>query len=118
MVKNSVDESGAEAQCLTAETLLRTREYKKAIDAVMQLKSLYPAFNDWVVRGFLALAECYLKLGDEFQAKATLQSIVDNYPPSNITEIAQQRLNGMVKKEIVPDSTGTLKQDSVPPDNH
>ena len=39
----------------------------------------FSAYEYWVVKGFIVLSDIYMLEEDLFQAKATLQSIIDNY---------------------------------------
>ena len=64
------------------------------------------------------MADDYVGLKDNFQAKATLQSIIDNYKGNDdILSTARQKLdkiNGIVETAPIaaPDSTQTVKPDS------
>jgi len=55
----------------------------------------------WLAKSFILLSDIYLKNGDEFQAKHTLKSIVENYPDQNdgIMEITKQKLQVMEAAE-------------------
>jgi hypothetical protein len=41
--------------------------------------NVFPNYGEWITRSFLLLADTYLKQGEEFQAKLTLQNLIDNY---------------------------------------
>jgi hypothetical protein len=38
-----------------------------------------PNYDYWVAKTYILLSDTYVGLKDAFQAKATLQSIIDNY---------------------------------------
>ena len=49
----------------------------------------------WLGKSFLILGDIYIDKGDSFQARATLQSIVDGYTPADdgIVEAAKERID-------------------------
>ena len=53
--------------------------FKKSNEILLQAKDDYGSYENWVVRYFILIGYNYHKLGDNFQAKATLESIVNNY---------------------------------------
>ena len=46
---------------------------------IYRLNDDFSAYEYWVVKGFILLSDIYVKEKDYFQAKATIQSIMDNY---------------------------------------
>jgi hypothetical protein len=48
----------------------------------------------WLAKSFILLSDIYQKNGDEFQAKHTLQSILENYPEADdgIIDTTRQKL--------------------------
>lgn len=74
-----------------------------------------PNYDYWVAKTFILLADNYVKLKDTFQAKATLQSIIDNYKGNDdILPLAQQKLQILSPGKVVqkPDSTQETKPDN------
>jgi TolA-binding protein len=72
-------ESGAEAKYMIASILFIKGKYLDAQQACFDLSNQVPAYEYWVARGFIILADTYAKLGNDFQAKSTLQSIIEEY---------------------------------------
>lgn len=70
---------GAEAKFYAAEIMFSLDSLKRAENLVFDLVNQVPNYAFWTAKGLLLLADIYLSSGDLFQAKATLQSIVDNY---------------------------------------
>jgi hypothetical protein len=59
-----------------------------------------PSFDYWVAKSFILLADNYLALKDEFQAKSTLQSVLDNYTgDDDILPTAKEKLDALNKKK-------------------
>jgi hypothetical protein len=53
--------------------------YESSNSACFKIKNDYASYEYWVVKTFILIADNYVMLDNIFQAKATLQSIVDNY---------------------------------------
>ncbi|MDD4191422.1 MAG: tetratricopeptide repeat protein, partial [Mangrovibacterium sp.] len=68
---------------------------------VMDFISRNTPHQFWLARSFILLADIYLRQNDEFQAKHTLKSIIENYPLENdgIIATAQARLSHLEKLE-------------------
>ncbi|UOQ51624.1 tetratricopeptide repeat protein [Hymenobacter cellulosivorans] len=87
----ATDETGAEAQYLLADVLFQQKKYPEALDAAYKTNS--SNYELWQGRGFLLIADIYTAQGETFQAKATLNSIIENkFPVPEVIEGAKQRL--------------------------
>lgn len=95
----SVSEMGAEAKYLMAYIQHVNGRFKDSEASVFELVQQYPGYMDWRARGLILLADNYVELGDNFQAKATLQSVVDNSSDPALAAMAQQRLNDILAVE-------------------
>lgn len=100
------DENGAEAQYLMAKIQYEQENYRQSIETLYNLNQNFNLYEDWIGRSFLLIAENYYKLDEIYQAKATLQSVIDKSPNQQIIEQAQNRLKEIEKEE----------QDAVPQD--
>jgi hypothetical protein len=58
------------------------------------------AYDYWVAKGFILLADIYVENGNTFQAKQTLQSIIDNYEGPELAEIARNKLKSIEQSEL------------------
>ncbi|MBU2649553.1 MAG: tetratricopeptide repeat protein [Bacteroidetes bacterium] len=85
-------ELGAEAKYHLALIAFTTGKYMEAEELIFQLAEKYGAYDYWVAKGFILLADVYVKLDNVFQARQTLQSIIDNYQGPELGEIAQEKL--------------------------
>jgi tetratricopeptide (TPR) repeat protein len=79
VITESRNEQTAEAIYYRAGILYSQNELENARNDIYKLNSDFSAYEYWVVQGFILLSDIYLKEKDYFQAKATLQSILDNY---------------------------------------
>jgi TolA-binding protein len=81
--KLSVDTNsaeGAESKFLVADILYGKQKLKEAENEIMDFIDKNSPHQFWLAKSFILLSDIYLKNGDEFQAKHTLKSIIENYP--------------------------------------
>ena len=87
------DVTGAEAQYYLAETLFKQKKNEQAKAAALKVNSDFSSYALWQGRAFLLVAEIYAAEGDNFQARGTLNSIIDNkFPDAEVVEAAKLRL--------------------------
>jgi TolA-binding protein len=75
--KNS--ERSAECAYYYAKIQADLDDYKKSNDFLFKAKEDYAMYEYWVVKYYILMAANYHKIGDNFQAKATIESIIQNY---------------------------------------
>ncbi|WP_257658015.1 tetratricopeptide repeat protein [Parapedobacter lycopersici] len=92
---------GAEAQYYVAQLQYEARDYDKAIESAFDVINNRSSYDYWVARSFIVLADGYAGKGDDFQAKSTLESIIENYgnDEDGIIVSAKERLNKLNNKE-------------------
>ena len=92
-VANTKTIAAAEAKYNVARIEYLKRHYKESQKTCFELVKDLPNYDYWVTKTFLLLADDYVALKDNFQAKATLQSIIDNYKADDdILPAAKQKL--------------------------
>lgn len=69
----------AESAYSLAYILHKKYLYEASNTACFKIKNEYASYEYWVVKTFILIADNYVMLDNAFQAKATLQSIVNNY---------------------------------------
>ncbi len=94
-------EQGAEAKFLMSEIYYRQNKKANAEKEIMDFIEKGTPFQFWLGKAFLLLADIYLDKGDEFQAKHTLRSIVENYGNENdgVKEKAREKLSVIEAEE-------------------
>ncbi|MBE0637524.1 MAG: tetratricopeptide repeat protein [Bacteroidales bacterium] len=93
---------GAEAKYQLATIAFQQNEYTKAEELVIELASQYPSFEYWKAMGFILLSDVYVEQNNLFQAKQTLESILQYYPGQDLKEVAREKLviiNQMEQKQ-------------------
>lgn len=101
---NAVDRSssgamGAEAKYHIARITYEREQYKDAEDEIFELIKDYPAEELWKIKAFILLGDVYIGMEDYFQAKATLQSIIDNVEDETIKEEAIAKYEAIIAIE-------------------
>jgi len=92
---------GAESTYLTAEILFNQNKNMRAENTIMDFISKNTPHQYWLAKSFILLADIYLANGDQFQAKHTLMSMIENYPEQNdgIIELASAKLKHLEQLE-------------------
>ncbi len=94
-LKLSKNEMGAEAKYMLAQLEFENGRYDDCEKSVFALSENYASYDYWVAKGFLLLSDVYIKKGNTFQAKQTLQSIIDNYEGQDLVMIAREKLSAI-----------------------
>ena len=95
-VANTKTIDAAEAKYNIANIEYRKGKFKASQKTCFDLVKELPNYDYWVAKTFILLSDDYVGLKDDFQAKATLQSIVENYKGNDdILPIAQQKLEAL-----------------------
>ena len=97
-VESAKDENGAEALYLIAQLLHESDLYQESIDKLFQLNSNFSIYEYWLGKSFILIADNYLAMGEDFQAKATLQSIIDNSPVEEVVDEAEVKMLALEEK--------------------
>ena len=77
--KDKSSSKGAECTYYLANSYHMLKDYKKSNEILLKSKDEFGSYESWVVRYFILIGYNYHKLKDNFQAKATLESIINNY---------------------------------------
>ncbi|PLX10464.1 MAG: hypothetical protein C0598_10280, partial [Marinilabiliales bacterium] len=89
------DELGAESKFMVALITYKSNNLDQAENLVYELSENYSAYGYWVAKGFILLADIYYARDNIFQARQTLQSVIDNYQGQDLREEAQGKLDRM-----------------------
>ncbi|MFN3800890.1 tetratricopeptide repeat protein [Belliella pelovolcani] len=84
---------GAEGLFLLAESYSKRGNYTQSNDAIFDFSAPFSSHAYWYGKCFIQLADNFLSLGETFQAKATLESVVEQSKDEEIRRTAQQKLN-------------------------
>ncbi|MEM9896031.1 MAG: tetratricopeptide repeat protein, partial [Bacteroidota bacterium] len=100
---NEKGERGAEANYLLAKLDFDRNQFDPSLDRLFSLTATYGSYLKWINKAYLLIAEVYISKEELYQAKATLNSIIQHSDDENTRKIASQRLKqieeGSVKEE-------------------
>ncbi len=101
LAEDTKSQEGAEAKYLLTEILVSQNKLDQAENEVMDFIDKNSPHQFWLAKSFILLADIYTSKGDDFQAKHTLKSIVENYPENNdgIIETASAKLQHLEEIE-------------------
>jgi tetratricopeptide (TPR) repeat protein len=115
-LNSAQDENGAEAQYLMGEAQYKQKQYKQSLETLFQLNKSFAAYEKWRGKGFLLMADNYAALNEMFQAKATLNSIIENAPDQELVAAAKAKLKELESRPqqtATPDTSEILIEDEV-----
>jgi TolA-binding protein len=85
--------AAAESKYNLAAIQYAKRDYKTSLKSCFDLINNMPSYDYWVAKSFLLLADNYVALKDNLQAKSTLLSLIDNYDGKDeIVATAKEKL--------------------------
>jgi tetratricopeptide (TPR) repeat protein len=109
IVSKSSSAFGAESKYRLAEIAFKQDKFDNCETQIFELVKKYPSYDFWKIKSFLLLSDVYLKRNDNFQAKATLQSIIDNAKDENLLAQAKDKL------KAIDDAENLLDQKEIKP---
>jgi tetratricopeptide (TPR) repeat protein len=92
------DRNAAEAQYNIAEIQYKEKKYKQSLETLYDLTKTFQ-YEDLLGRSFLLIADNSVAMGEIFQAKATLNSLIEKSPHKESVEKAKQKLAEIEGKE-------------------
>lgn len=99
-IKKIKSEPAAEAKYKLTQYQYIKKNYKEAEKSAFEFIDTYPSYQLWLVKTYLLLSDVYYDQGNLFQAKATLQSILDNYDQDDqYMQMARDKYNKIVEQE-------------------
>lgn len=104
VAKDSKNATGAEAKYNMAYIRHLQKKYHDAETEVFDLAKKFPSYDYWKAKGFILLADAYVQMDDRFQAKTTLQSVIDHCDDPGLVEEARRRLTVIEQSEVQPDA--------------
>ncbi|MCF6352006.1 MAG: tetratricopeptide repeat protein [Cyclobacteriaceae bacterium] len=112
------DENGAEAQYLLGEIKHLSKDYDGSNEVLYMVPQKYGNYTEWLDKSFLLIADNFAGKKEYFQAKATLESIIENTTSRLTKAQAEQRLNDLLVLEkgtkLGTDTIQVIIKDSMP----
>lgn len=99
VLKRTKNEFAAEAKYNMALIEFEMQNYEMAEKEIFELINDIPSYDYWIAKAFILLSDIYVKNENIFQAKHTLQSIIDNYDGEDLVLEARRKLKVIVDRE-------------------
>jgi len=90
---------GAASRYYIADCLLQQQQLKEAERAAFEVIRSTPSYDYWIAKAYVLLGDIFAAEKDYFNAKATLQSVVDNCQIAEIRDSARQKLQRVIAEE-------------------
>lgn len=100
---------GAQAKYNIALLQFHQQKIKESEATIFELISQYAAHDYWVAKSFILLADVYIENDNNFQARQTLQSIIDNYDGPELVQEAQRKLSLIQPEKPAEENPDTLQ---------
>ncbi len=104
------DKYGAEAQYLLGLIFHQQKQYQQSLNTLFEFSETFSDYEEWLGKAFLLIADNYMALSELFQAKGTVNSIIENSSIDAIVKEAKAKLAEIEKLE------GQLEQETVEQD--
>ena len=96
-----VTERAAEAAYRVAEMFFDRQDFRSSMDSCFVIKERFSSYPYWVVKTYILIGRNHDRLGNSFQAQATLESIVNQYNGSDeLVEVARRELEAIRAREL------------------
>jgi len=92
-------EMASEAKYLMAEFYYNKKDNIKSQSIIMDLVNEDPGYDYWITKAFMLLSDNFVAINDNFQAKETLQSIIDNSDDKKAIEESKMKLQKIIDEE-------------------
>jgi len=98
IVSLTKNKDGSEAMYMYSYFAFLEEDYAKTEELVFQLAEEYSS-NHWIAKGFILLSDVYMKQDNNYQAKATLESIIENHDEEDVVNQAIEKWEEIVLEE-------------------
>lgn len=96
----TTNEIGVESRFHMADILFQKGKLDESKAKCQQIINDMPAYEEWIIRSYILMADIAAAKGDFAQAKATLNSIIDSYTGDpELVQLAQQKLEQIEEME-------------------
>lgn len=89
---------GSEALYMKAYFKYLEEDYGETEELIFLMAEQYSS-NYWIAKGFILLSDVYLKSNNSYQAKAILESVIENHDSEDILNLAREKWEKIIKKD-------------------
>lgn len=93
LVSNAPDERGAEAYYYISKIYFDQAKYDLALESLFILTNNFKSYESWLGQAYLLMADIYIETNELFQAKATLNSLIEHSALEEVRNKAEAKLS-------------------------
>ena len=89
---------GSEAMYMKSYFSYLEENYETTEELIFLMADQYSS-NHWIAKGFILLSDVYLRLDNNYQAKATLESVIENHNEEDVVNEAREKWEKIIIAE-------------------
>ena len=99
--ENVKTKEGAEAKYRVAKILFNQNKLDEAEAEILDFNKMSTPHQHWLAKSIILLSDVYVAKDDDFQARHTLESIIQYYdvPDDGIVQLAREKLDEILERE-------------------
>ncbi len=99
--ENTKTREGAEAKFRVAEILFNQQKLGESENEILEYNKVNTPHQFWLAKSIILLSDIYVAKDDDFQARHTLESIIQYYdiPDDGIVKLAREKLDEILERE-------------------
>lgn len=105
------DEYGAEAKYMLAQVFYQQKQYKQSYETLVGLNKDFEAYEDWIGKSYLLIADNCVAMDNIYQAKETLKSLIEGFPQQKVKDEAKAKLAEIERTQA--ENEAEIEEDSV-----
>ena len=95
LAANRTDDIGAKAQYYLGVSAFDQEKYTDAITALVRVRTIFPSYEEWVVKSYMKTGECYLKMKDKEKAKEMYRIVYTKHRGDPFGDEARKKLRAI-----------------------
>ena len=98
IVSLTTNQDGSEAMYMKSYFSFLEENYSETENLIFELSERYSS-NHWIAKGFVLLSDVYMNQGNNYQAKATLESVIENHNGEDVVNLAKKKWEQIIEKK-------------------
>ena len=98
IIELTANDDGSEAMYMKIYFKYIDEEYNQAEQLIFSMVEGFSS-HYWIAKSFILLSDIYVKLDNKYQAKATLESVIENYDGSDLVNEARLKWEKIIENE-------------------
>jgi TolA-binding protein len=92
LAEKRLDDIGAQAQYYIGFIYYEQNNINDAVTALVRVRSVFAGFDEWFTKSLLKLGDCYVKLGNNQQAREMYRAVVNRNKTGEFAQEANRKL--------------------------